>query len=659
MLIRGLISTLALARHDATETHAEPNAIFERGVQAFQRGDTSAAKEEFSRALQLSPANATLWEALAEILLAAESTDDAAQAYLKAASLEPESSSRWNDAGFALGRIGGKRLHEAESALRRAYSMADPSDREYAGEVAAQFGIVLGNLGRPSEAVQMLQHASSLRPSDLRVPLQLGRLLAVLPERPTEAIHVLASTLRRTSALPSDEGSFTWFSGGDADSSEAAEMLQIRHAASKELRQILSRERPMDASAARRMTYMSLEPGSHESETAKKLDAAISGLSALIQENPQEYGLVWELGNAFANSYRHAEAERAYRRAGELAPSNEKLQADMWFNSAVVVSRQGRSAEAVEMYRNVLSYNPKEIKAYEYLGDALLHNNAVDEARDAYMNAALLYASFNASFRFLLNYHSSSDEFWERRLVEASALHKFVELKSSSFEIARSTPEALRVLRDAEVNATWQVSRLLECARVFGASESTKFTCGYGVSWFDTAWLPVMQHALVAQALEASREPESEVLVLGSALGEHCLFTSLLLGVRCVGYDLLCETNVGMSERVNPDGSLAEFKCDNVVNADLSRARLVWLLDAVWPEEIQILMEKRLAAELPSGSVVVLYREPVWRDSGALVAHIGAVHMEVSWRRELPVTLLQKPSAGGETSLADGRSAEL
>lgn len=483
----------------------------------------------------------------------------------------------------------------------------------------------------------MFTEAARRTPEDLEIPLRYGRLLAVLPERAEDAADVLVAALRKAAARV------------EAVGPEDVEAVRVRDRASEELQELVLR---MPHRSSLGSEWNAMPRASEDREEPH--DAAARALVALTEVGPPSVGVVWELGQIHALYGRNAEAELSYRQALALDPSSVRLQVDANFNLAVVVGRLGRHAEAISLYRSVVDVKPDEVRAWEYLGDSLLRHGDAEGGANAYREAAELHASRNASFRFLVLFHQPDEVFWDRCASEVAALEHAATLTGEASEsrlVAASPfvsqlPGILQQLRDVERNTTWQVARLMECGNVFGAQESTKFTCAYGISWFDTAWQPVMAHPLVEKALSAARaDPNARVVVLGSALGEHCLYTSLLLGLKCVGYDLLCDTNVAVANGLVPRGAEAEFHCaDAVEGADFTGAYLVWALDVVWGPKLHRRIEQRLAAELPAGAVAVLYRPPAWRGVGALTEHADALRIGVSWNTNLSATFLEKQS---------------
>eukprot|EP00746_Dinoflagellata_sp_MGD_P046170 gnl/MRDRNA2_/MRDRNA2_213536_c0_seq1.p1 gnl/MRDRNA2_/MRDRNA2_213536_c0~~gnl/MRDRNA2_/MRDRNA2_213536_c0_seq1.p1 ORF type:complete len:591 (+),score=118.31 gnl/MRDRNA2_/MRDRNA2_213536_c0_seq1:210-1775(+) len=511
----------------------------------------------------------------------------------------------------------------------------------------SDLGVVLANMGRAAEAEPVLRSASAIEPADPHVQLQIGRLLAVLTgDRLQEAAVILSSTLRYAAKAASS---------GDEDS-QKEEAAAVRDKATQELRSILAR--PVFAQAMSVGAYTAFDPREKEKPALPQGQAEHLQVAAVMLRALSEEGLSTEartqalhdLGHLLALNSRKEEALDAYRSTVSLSPGDSNLRISVEFNSGVMLGLLDRASEAIVLYKNVAAMQPGNHRVREYLGDMLLRLQAQDEAEHWYTGAAHIHLQNNASFRFLVNFQGSNEAFWQRHSEEAQALDNEVrkvevERKGQASQ-AQLLPGILRSLRDTEVKSSWQVARLMECAKSFGASESTKFTCGYGMTWFDTAWKPIMDLPIVSAAIDAARASTGGpgVVVLGSALGEHCLFTNLLLGVPCAGYDLLCETNVGVASSLVPQGAKVSFYCEDALKAEIRGARVVWLLDVVWPLDLQKALEKRLATLLPHGAVVILYRPPAWTDGAALVPHPNILSIEVSWKQNLLVTILEKHS---------------
>lgn len=109
-------------------------------------------------------------------------------------------------------------------------------------------------------------------------------------------------------------------------------------------------------------------------------------------------------------------------------------------------------------------------------------------------------------------------------------------------------------------------------------------TFTYGSTYFPS-WLRVMRFPAVAAALETIKRDGGEVVVLGSSLGWQTLWTALTFGIRTVGYELMTHRVKGakLATEGLPEG-LIEFRKKDASDADLSKARILYLTDLLWED---------------------------------------------------------------------------
>ncbi len=89
-------------------------------------------------------------------------------------------------------------------------------------------------------------------------------------------------------------------------------------------------------------------------EQSQKLDEAVGVMEQIIQRFPNDFGLKFELGRMYFNSGKIDQAARQFQEAVALAPNNANLR----FFLAVSYERLGNQRKALNEYRRVLETNP-------------------------------------------------------------------------------------------------------------------------------------------------------------------------------------------------------------------------------------------------------------------------------------------------------------
>ncbi len=97
------------------------------------------------------------------------------------------------------------------------------------------------------------------------------------------------------------------------------------------------------------------------------------------------------LGDCFAQTGQHAEAERTYRALLSKRPNFLKVR----FNLGKLLSEQGRFEEAAAEFRQYLSENPDSSTAYFELAEALIQRSQIEEAIRSYREAIRISPEFS------------------------------------------------------------------------------------------------------------------------------------------------------------------------------------------------------------------------------------------------------------------------
>lgn len=212
--------------------------------------------------------------------------------------------------------------------------------------------------------------------------------------------------------------------------------------------------------------------------------------AALAASHPDCAQVVLLGAQVHASRGEYQEAEQAFRRACELAPSD----ADPHFQLAVMYSNRQQHARAAEKFRKVLSLTPDDPQAYDYLGLSLEKLGDFGNAEAAYRMG--LARNTGPRFDPMLHYNYGRYLLMHNRLPEAReqldraislvptvrAVHyeraKLAERLGDLGGARKHAEESLRLPDPGEVILEMQVHYLLSrIYRALGENElAAKFT---------------------------------------------------------------------------------------------------------------------------------------------------------------------------------------
>ncbi len=109
-----------------------------------------------------------------------------------------------------------------------------------------------------------------------------------------------------------------------------------------------------------------------------------------IGKAPKSGGLQVLLGNLYLSANQPDKALEIYQKAQELDPDNPQPYA----MSALILTRQGKTDQAITEYKDLLAKQPKAIGAYMGLGSIYEQTGKRDLAKDAYAKALEIRADF-------------------------------------------------------------------------------------------------------------------------------------------------------------------------------------------------------------------------------------------------------------------------
>lgn len=221
-----------------------------------------------------------------------------------------------------------------------------------------------------------------------------------------------------------------------------------------------------------------------------RFQAVMERHAALAASHPDCVQVVLLSAQAHASRGEFQEAEQAFLRACELAPSD----ADPHFQLAVMYSNRQQHARAAEKFRKVLSLTPNDPQAYDYLGLSLEKLGEFGKAEAAYRMG--LARNSGPRFDPMLHYNYGRYLLMHSRLSEARdqldraislvptvrAVHyeraKLAERLGDLDGARKHAEESLRLPDPGEVILEMQVHYLLSrIYRALGESElAAKFT---------------------------------------------------------------------------------------------------------------------------------------------------------------------------------------
>jgi len=164
---------------------------------------------------------------------------------------------------------------------------------------------------------------------------------------------------------------------------------------------------------------------------------------------------------------------------------------------------------------------------------------------------------------------------------------------------------------------------------------------GYGRTYFCSFLNLVESTAVLRSGLE---EPDAKMLVLGSSLGWHAYYASLMYGTQVTGYELLqprvdAAMAVGNKYGLTSKAHFIHGDLLSVPTETINQASVIFMTDLLWDDTLLSQILKRIGTEAKSGVVVVSNR-----GEGGNVGLIrkATVEVKVSWKDEQKFFVHQK-----------------
>jgi tetratricopeptide (TPR) repeat protein len=173
---------------------ANPDALVQAGLAAYEAGDFALAEQQFRSASRLAPDEAVLHNALGMALAQQNRTGEAIAAYQASIVLDPGLADAVYNLASAEHALG--RLDEAEAAYRRAIALDPQLLAAY-----RSLGALYAGRNEIDQAALTLEQAAALAPTDAWVRYDLG-LIYLLQGKPDAA----RQQLQQAEALAVDAG---------------------------------------------------------------------------------------------------------------------------------------------------------------------------------------------------------------------------------------------------------------------------------------------------------------------------------------------------------------------------------------------------------------------------------------------------------------------
>jgi cytochrome c-type biogenesis protein CcmH len=286
---------------------------------ALETQDVASLIQRLVDALKAQPDNLDGWVLLARTLSRLERYEEAAETYMKATLLAPNSAELFVSAGenyyFASG---GTVTPAAEKAFEQAHEIdpKNPGVRYFLALRDAQGGDLAG---------------------------ALDKWIALYEESPADApfMPVLARRIQQTA---------------EETGTEIGDLIASKNAT----------DGPRGPSSADFAAAASMS----DEDRQEMINSMVEGLAARMAENPDYEGLM-RLGQAYGTLERYDDSANAYARAREQKSDDlTALQAEAFAHVQAAGMAGVPPASAVKLYREVLSQSPDDPQALWYLGVA-------------------------------------------------------------------------------------------------------------------------------------------------------------------------------------------------------------------------------------------------------------------------------------------------
>jgi tetratricopeptide (TPR) repeat protein len=302
--------------------------------------DTTSLIKELERKLKSSPADAKSYAELAAVHSHDGRLQDALRCLetgMKQATPDPDVQGMMAEILSKMGRF-----EEALALYRKEAELFPNAGTRIKSAVQNGLGVCLHELGKDDEALAHFQAAARIEPSKSCYQFNLSMAFAAV-ERHSEA---LASAQRAVELAPEDHRAAMYL----------GVLLTMEDRTTEAMPQFERATQLLPESGdAHELLGQHLARANQHEKAVVSLQRAVK-----IEETAMRYDL---LGASFGNLNRWSEAETAFRRGVELEPNNSGILA----NLGATVANQGRLAEAVGIFEQLLRTDPKNTTARQSL----------------------------------------------------------------------------------------------------------------------------------------------------------------------------------------------------------------------------------------------------------------------------------------------------
>ncbi|HEY2971241.1 MAG TPA: tetratricopeptide repeat protein [Pyrinomonadaceae bacterium] len=501
MLGRGVYSAQSAVASKGNKISRVEQAerLVAEGAAAFERGEVTAARDLFQKALELNPASVTAHTQLGMLADNAGDLEEAARHFGRAARLEPSSSSARNNYGVILQRLGRTREAAAEfeaslrADARQPNALVNLGQIRFAGGTPTDLRAAADLFARayeiaPDTGIARAQTVIALRRKDpSAAAVHYRHYATLLGNEGAAAVEELGArgelggALLEAGLLAEAEAELS--AVVKLDPSNADTIVQLA-------RVYLARQ---DIPAAGRLLEAAVARGLESApvyslladvyERSGHLENAIPAMRLAIQRDPQSekyrfaYGLLltnayapaaavirleealktfpnssplwFALGLAHFKNENNEKAEEAFRHSQELNPNFASALA----YRGMIRVRTGAAAEGITLYEDALRVDPKITVVHYLIADALLKQVDADLARvETHLKRAVESDSTFTPARISLAKLFMRTGRWEEAAVELEQVIKLdANLADAYYQLGRTYT---RLKRTAEAQST-------------------------------------------------------------------------------------------------------------------------------------------------------------------------------------------------------------
>jgi tetratricopeptide (TPR) repeat protein len=411
LLVVALCMVPVFSSAQTDDVSAQAIALFQKGQDAHERGDLSAAVESYTKALEMLPEFPEAELQRGNAYLALGRPSDAEKSYRKALQLRED----WSLAMASLGSllVTQRKFDEASGVLKRSVDL--DAMNPLALSATAE---LLIETGAPEESLRVHLDRLSIYAGKVRPTVGVLTSKAAIEQKLGERNAAKESASRALQADPNSRTALSLLSDlalaeNDLDRAEGY-VTKLESLAPTSPESVALRARVLFARGKKAEALTALESLQNPSESVRSMIARIkdgdvadlAGLEAKVQRTPDDSIALAKLCVGFRVS-NPAKALEYCRRASILEP-NEMSHA-VNFGAALVQSK--RFEEAVGLFRKLLTLHPEHATARANLATALYQLKRFPEAKTEFRWLTEKQPETAAAYFFLAVIHDQLGEY--------------------------------------------------------------------------------------------------------------------------------------------------------------------------------------------------------------------------------------------------------